>query len=112
MENAPAVPSANARVVQIEIRQAAVARRFLGMFENVPNAADGMNQRSRSVVIYFAAQPINVNINHVGCGVKPHLPDMIQNHGPRYDATFVPAKVFQQGKLLWSQLQQVLAPPR
>src|SRR5579863_2525517 len=102
MENAPAVPSANAKVVQIEIRQAAVVRRFLGMFENVANAANRMNQRSWGIVIYFAAQPINVNVNHVGCGVNPHLPDMVQNHGPRYDTTFVPAKVFQQGKLLWS----------
>ena len=54
-ENAPAVPSANARVVQIEIRQAAVVRRFLGMFENVPNPTNRMNQRSRGVVIHFAA---------------------------------------------------------
>jgi hypothetical protein len=31
MEKATAVPSANARVVQIEIRHAAVARKFLGI---------------------------------------------------------------------------------
>src|ERR1700684_4721829 len=112
MENATAVPSANARVVQIEMRHAAVLLRFLGTFQNVSNAANRMNQWSRTIVIHFATQPINVNINYVGRGVDPHLPDMVQNHGPRHDATFVAAKIFQQGELLWGQLQQVLAPPR
>src|ERR1700683_829716 len=112
MENAPAVPSANARVVKIEIRQAAVVRRVLGMFENVTDAANCMNQRSRSIVIPFAAESINVNINYVVCGLDPPLPDMGQNHSPRRNATFVAAKIFQQGKLLGSQLQQVVAPPR
>ena len=112
MENAPAVPSANARVVQIEIRQAAVVRRFLGMFENVANATNRMNQRSRGVMIHFAAKAINMNIHYVGRGINPHLPDMVQNHGPGHNATFVAAKIFQQGKLLRGQLQQVIAPPR
>ena len=109
MEKATAVPSANARVVQIEIRQAAVERKFLGMFENVANAANCMNQRSRGVMVHFAAQTINVNIDDVGCGVNPHLPDVVQNHGPGHYSAFVPAKIFQQRKLLRSQLQQVIA---
>jgi hypothetical protein len=53
-----------------------------------------------------------MNINHIGRGVNPHLPDMIQNHGPGYDATFIPTKIFQQRKLLWRQLQQVFASSR
>jgi hypothetical protein len=108
MEKAAAVPSANASVVQIEIRQAAVERRFLGMFENVANTTNCVNQRSRGVMIHFAAQTINVNIDDIGCGVNPHLPDMVQNHGPGHDSTFVPAKIFEQRKLLWSQLQKVI----
>src|ERR1035438_4305900 len=92
---ATAVPRANARVVQIEIRQAAVERKFLGMFENVADATNCVNQRSRGVMIHFAAQTINVNIDDVGCGVNPHLPDMVQNHGPGHDSTFVAAKIFQ-----------------
>src|ERR1035438_8579346 len=108
MEKATAVPSANASVVQIEIRQAAVARKFLGMFENVANTTNCVNQRSRGVMIHFAAQTINMNIDDIGCGVNPHLPHMVQNHGPGHDSTFVPAKILQQRKLLWSQLQQVI----
>lgn len=55
MQKAPAVPSANARVVQIEIRQAAVARKFLGMLENVAYSANGVDQRARSVMVDFTA---------------------------------------------------------
>jgi hypothetical protein len=110
MEKATAVPSANARVVQIEIRQAAVERKFLGMFENVANTANCVNQWSRGVMIHFAAQAINVNIDDIGCGINPHLPDMVQNHGPGHYSTFVAAKIFQQRELLWGQLQQVFAP--
>ena len=112
MEKTAAVPSANARVAQIEIRQAAVVRKFLGMFENVANTANRMNQRSGRVVIYLAAETINVNVDHIGCGVNPHFPDMVQNHGSGHNPPFIAAKIFQQRKLLRGQLQQVLAPPR
>src|ERR1039457_4282666 len=95
MAKATAVPSANARVVQIEIRQAAVARKFLGMFENVANATNGMNQRSWGVMIHFAAQTINMDIDHVGCGINPHFPDMVQNHGARYHTPLIAAKILQ-----------------
>jgi hypothetical protein len=110
MEKARAVPSANARVVQIEIRQAAVARKFLDMLENVANTANRVDQRSRGVMVHFAAQTINMDIHDVGCGFNPHPPDVVQNHGASYYSTFIPAKIFQQGKLLWGQLQQVIAP--
>src|SRR6202140_5950173 len=112
MEKAPAVPSANARVVQIEIRQAAVVRKFLGIFESVADTTNRMNQGSRGVMITFAAKAVDMDIHYVGRGINPHLPDMIQDHGPRHHATFVAAKIFQQGKLLRGQLQQVIAPPR
>src|ERR1700683_2416626 len=112
MEKAEAVPNANARVVHTEIRQAAVERKCLGMFENVADTTNRVNQRSRGVMIYFAAQTINVNIDDIGCGINPHLPDMVQNHGSGHHSTYVAAKIFQQRKLLWGQLQQLLAPSR
>src|ERR1035438_2944215 len=110
MENAPAVPSANARVVQIEIRQAAVVRKFLGMFENVANTPNRMNQRSRGGMIHFAAKAVDMDIHYVGSGINPHLPDMIQDHGPGYNPSFIAAKIFQQRKFLRGQLQQMIAP--
>src|ERR1700758_2310542 len=112
MEKATAVPRANAMVVQIEIRQAAVARKFLGMFENVADATNCVNQRSWGVMIDFAAQTIDMNIHNVGCRIDSHTPDMVQNHRPGDYSTFIAAKILQQRKLLWCQLQQVFAPAR
>src|ERR1700730_17646207 len=110
MEKARAVPSANARVVQIEIRQAAVARKFLDMPENVANTTNGIELRLRRVMVHFIAQTINMDIHDVGGGINAHAPDVVQNHGASYYATFIPAKIFQQGELLRGQLQQVIAP--
>ena len=110
MEKATAVPSANARVVQIEIRQAAVVRKFLGILENIANTTNCVDQRSRGVIVYLAAQPINMDIDDVGCGINPHPPDMVQNHSASNYAPLIPAKIFQQRELLWGQLKQVIAP--
>jgi hypothetical protein len=61
-------------------------------------------------MVHFTAQTINVHIHDVGCGINPHPPDVVQNHGASYYATFIPAKIFQQRKLLGGQLQQVITP--
>ena len=55
MENARAVPSANARVVQMEMRQAAVVRKNLGMFEHVPHATNRMDEWFGTILVYFTA---------------------------------------------------------
>jgi hypothetical protein len=75
------------------------------MFENVTNATNGVDQGPWRVVVYLIAQTINMDIHHVGCGIDPHSPNVIQDHGASYYAPFIAAKVFQQGKLLWGQLQ-------
>src|ERR1700733_5649453 len=110
MEKATAVPSANARVVQIEIRQATVVRSVLGMLENIANTPNGVDQRLRRVVVNLAPQTIDMDVDDVGGGIDPHPPNVVQNHGASHHPTFISAKIFQQRKLLWSQLQQVLAP--
>src|ERR1700693_2290412 len=112
MEKATAVPSANARVVQIEIRQAAVAGKFLGILENIAYTANRVDQRAQGVMVHFIAQTINMDVHHVGGGINPHPPNVVENHGPCHHATFVAAKIFKQGKLLRGQLQQVIASPR
>jgi len=61
-------------------------------------------------VVHLAAQTINMDIHDIGCGINPHPPDVVQNHGAGHHATFIPAKILQKRKLLWSQLQQVIAP--
>ena len=104
MENAPAVPSANARVVQIEMRQAAVAVQNLSMLKNVSDAPNRVDQRDRRIVVHFAAQAINMYIHDVRCGIDSHSPHVVQNHSSRNDPPGISAKIFQKGKLLWGQL--------
>ncbi len=91
------------------MRQAAVVREILGMLEHVPNAADGVNQRCASIGVNFVSQAINVDIDHVSCGIDSHTPDVIEDHGTSYNTAGIAAKIFQERKLLWSQLEQMIA---
>ena len=50
-----------------------------------------------------------MDIDYVCCGINLHAPDVIQNHGTSYYTPGIPAKIFQEGKLLWGQLEQVLS---
>jgi hypothetical protein len=51
-----------------------------------------------------------MNIHDISCGIYPHAPNVVQNHGTSYNATFIPAKILQQTKLLGGQLQHTIAP--
>ena len=60
-------------------------------------------------MVHFAAQAIDVDIHYVCCRINPHAPDVIQNHRARNHTSGIPAKIFQKGKLLRGQLEQVIA---
>ena len=62
-----------------------------------------------SIVIHFAAQAIDVDIDYVRCGINPHAPNVIQNHRASNYTPGIPAEIFQEGKLLWGQLEQLIA---
>jgi hypothetical protein len=82
------------------------------MLEYVSNAADRLDEWSGSIVVHFAAKAIDVHIDYVRSWIDPHAPDVIQNHGPSNYPPGIPAKIFQEGKLLWGQLEEVIAAPR
>ena len=63
----------------------------------------------RRIVVHFAAQAIDVDIDYVCRGINPHAPDVIENHGTSHYAPGIPAKIFQERKLLRRQLKQVIA---
>ena len=94
MEKAIAVPVANARAVQMEIRQAAVVRSRLGIFQNVPHSADCMNKRACRGMVHFPAQAVNMDVHDIGRRIDPHFPYVIENHGPGHDPARIPAKIF------------------
>jgi hypothetical protein len=70
------------------------------MFENVSYAADCVDEWYQAIVIYLAAQTIDVDIDYVRCGINLHAPNVIQNHGTSNYTPGIPAKIFQEGKLL------------
>jgi hypothetical protein len=81
------------------------------MFKDVSHATDGMDEWFGCLEIYFVAQAINVNIDYIRCGINPHSPDVIEDHGTSDDTPGISAKIFQEGKLLWGQLEQLIAAP-
>ena len=95
---------ANASVVQIDGRHAAVLRKYLSMFQNISDSADGVDEWMGGVVVNFAAKAVDMDIYNIGCGIDAHLPYMVENHAAGDDAPGVPAEVFQKRKLLGRQL--------
>ena len=91
-----AVPTANASVVQIEIRQAAVHRILRGMFQHVSDAADGVNQGAQSFPVNFAAEPVNVHVHNVSCGIDAHAPHVIKDHAASNDPAGIATEILQE----------------
>ena len=87
---------ANACVVQMEGRHAAVLRRYLSMFQNISDPADGVDERMSGVVVNFAAKTIDMDVDNVGSGIDAHLPHVVEYHAAGDDAPGVPAEVFQK----------------
>src|SRR5579862_5289575 len=79
------------------------------MLEDVAYATDGVDERPCRILVHLAAQAIDMDIDHVGCGINPHAPNMIQDHCPSYDPAGVSAQIFEKRKFLRSQLKQVIA---
>ena len=50
-----------------------------------------------------------MDVDYIRCGINPHSPDMIQNHGAGNHTPGIPAKLFQEGKLLRGQLEHVIS---
>jgi hypothetical protein len=59
------------------MRQAALRIGGLPVFEDIANTSHGSNQLLLTRTVYFAAQPIYVNVNHVCVRLNAHAPDFI-----------------------------------
>src|SRR6266404_2027941 len=105
MKNATAVPTAKARVVQVEMRQAAVVRVLLRILQNVPDTADGLDQGPKRFPVDLGAQAINVNVNYIGRRINSHAPDVVKNHSACHHASGISTEILQQRKFMRSQLQ-------
>src|SRR5581483_3837702 len=106
---ARAVPTAKARVAHSDMRQAAVWRRGLRIFENITDSTNGVDQGAHGIAIHLGTQAVDVNIHHVGSGINAHAPHVIENHGTGDHAADVAAQIFQEREFLWGELQEMIA---
>src|ERR1035438_2096754 len=101
------VPHANAKVAHSEMRQAALCRMGLAVFEDIANTPKRSNQRLLPLAIHLPPQPIDMHVHNIGVRLDAHSPDLIENHGTRNHAACVPAKILQQYELLRCKLQDL-----
>src|ERR1700761_5299200 len=98
--NATALPSANTVVGQMAMRHAAETPDDLGFLENIPHAADGMDQRPLAFAVYFITQTVDLHIHDVGSGIDAHAPHAIQDHRTSHDPPGITHQVFQKREFL------------
>src|SRR5712675_204591 len=66
--------------------------------ETVPYAANRMDQRIGLLAVDFATHTPDIDIDDICRGIEMKVPDMLQQHGPRYEAAFVANKILQKLK--------------
>src|ERR1041385_351246 len=76
------------------------------VLQDVPDAADRVEQLLLEPVVDLAAKVIDVHVDHVGAGVKVVIPDMFGENRPGEDPAGVPHEVFEQRILLPGQLDR------
>src|SRR6266702_1269448 len=78
--------------------------------ETVPDAANRMDQRIGLLAVDLATHTSDIDIDDVGRGIEMKVPDVLQQHGPGYDAAFVAHEILQQLKFP-GEKQDILAAP-
>src|SRR5205809_3667233 len=66
--------------------------------ETVPDAANRMDQRIGLLAVDLATHTSDIDINDVGRRIEMKVPDVLQQHGPGYDAALVAHEILQQLK--------------
>src|SRR6202011_282379 len=78
--------------------------------ETVPYTANRMDQRIGLLAVDFATHPPDIDVDDICRGIEMKIPDVLQQHGPGYDAALVAHQILQ--KLEFPRQQKnVLAAP-
>src|SRR6266404_929121 len=64
--------------------------------ERVPDTANRMDQRIGLLAVDFAAHAPDIDVDNIRRGVEMQIPDVLQQHRPRYDAAFVANQILQK----------------
>src|SRR5262245_62148428 len=80
--------------------------------EAIPGAANGVDQRIGLLVVELAPDASDIDIDDVGRRIEMKIPDMLKQHGPRYDASFIAHQILQQLEFAGEKLDLLAAPAR
>jgi hypothetical protein len=69
-----------------------------------------LNERFHAFSIDLRAQTVDMDIDNIRGWIDSHFPDVIQNHRPGHDASFISAEILEQNELLSSQLKGLFSP--
>src|SRR6516165_9992975 len=78
--------------------------------ETVSDPANGMDQRIGLLVIDLSTHPPDIDIDDIGRWIEMKVPDVLQQHGPGYDAAFIAHQIFQKLEFLGKKLDALAAP--
>src|ERR1700687_2770215 len=78
--------------------------------ERVPDTANRMDQRIGLLAVDFATHAPDIDVDDICRGIEMKIPDMPQQHYPRYYAALVTCQILQKLKLP-RQESDILAAP-
>src|SRR4030081_1451317 len=64
--------------------------------ERVPDTANRMDQRIGLLAVDFAAHAPDIDVDNICRGIEMEIPDVLQQHGPGYDAAFVADQILKK----------------
>src|SRR5215475_6908081 len=105
--NAPIAINASLNVDDVRV----LARRAsAGSTEAISDAANGVDQRIGLLVVKLAAHASDIDIDDVGRRIEMKIPDVLKQHGARYDAAFIAHQILQELEFAGQQLDFLAAP--
>src|SRR5438046_1802065 len=106
----PKAPIAINASLNVDDDSVLASRLSAGSTEAISDAAHGVDQRIGLLVVQLGAHASDIDIDNVGRGIKVQVPDMLQQHGARYDAALIAHQILQQLEFAGQQLDLLAAP--
>src|ERR1700726_3516745 len=78
--------------------------------ETVPDTANRVDQRIGLLAVDLATDAPDIDVDDIRRGIEMEIPDVLQQHGPGYDAAFVANQILQELEFPWKQKDLLAAP--
>src|SRR5712675_2316951 len=78
--------------------------------ETVPDTANRVDQRIGLLAVDLATDAPDIDVDDICGGIEVKIPDVLQQHGPGYDAAFVANQILEKLELAGKK-HNVLAAP-